>query len=254
MKKTAAIVIFLTLVLSGCQRQPSEPLFVQPELQTTDDRLQTTETPIVTASPSASPKSTSTKPQSQTPHLVALSIIQLPSVNKSDNSRDLKNIDTIVIHTLYNPNASGDLSITRAKEVLDEAAVSSHYVIARDGKVYQLVPEQYQAWHAGESTMPARSASSSADAGGPAPDGRSGVNPFSLGIELIATETSGITRAQYDALTALVVDISGRIPIKHVLGHSDIAPKRKTDPWKFDWKTWQKSLTAQTAHEFIFYH
>lgn len=240
MKKTVAFVIFGTLLFSGCKQQPAEPLFAQPTNQPQTASPSTTV--FATASSSAKPFASSK------PVLVAtaaattkLTIIQLPSINKSDNARDLKNIDTIVIHTLYNPNAGGDLSITRAKEVLDESAVSSHYVIARDGKVYQLVPEQYQAWHAGESKMPD-------------PDGRTGVNPFSLGIELIATQTSGITRAQYDSLTALVVDIANRAPIKHIVGHSDIAPGRKTDPWKFDWKTWQKSVSAATSHEFTFYH
>lgn len=240
MKKTATFVIFATLLFAGCTQQSAEPLFAQPTNapRTASPSALLVATATASAKPSASSKPVAVASASA---IAKLTILSLPSVNKSDNARDLKNIDTIVIHTLYNPNAGGDLSITRAKEVLDEASVSSHYVIARDGKVYQLVPEQYQAWHAGESAMPA-------------PDGRTGVNPFSIGIELIATQTSGITRAQYDALTALVLDVANRAPIKHILGHSDIAPGRKTDPWKFDWKTWQKDLTAHTTKSFTFYH
>lgn len=243
MKKTLAIVILSTLLFAGCKEKNTEPLFVQP-----DQMPSPTLSPQPTSLPATASASPTDKPgtkPSPSPKVQAsaspLTIIQLPSTNKSDNERDLQSIDTIIVHTLYNPNAHGDLSITTAKEVLDDAAVSSHYVIARDGKVYQLVPEKYQAWHAGESKMPGA-------------DGRTGVNVFSLGIELIATETSGITAAQYNSLTSLVLDISIRLPIKNILGHADIAPGRKTDPWKFDWKTWQASLQAKSSKSFTFFH
>ncbi len=68
------------------------------------------------------------------------------------------------------------------------------------------------------------------------PDGRKNVNDFSIGIELDGTMTSGFTDAQYTSLRALIADIKTRNKISSIVGHSDIAPGRKTDPWQFDWE------------------
>jgi AmpD protein len=66
-------------------------------------------------------------------------------------------------------------------------------------------------------------------------DGRTNVNAFSIGIEMVGTKTSGYTTAQYTALNTLITDIKTRHTIKYIVGHDDIASGRKTDPWKFDW-------------------
>ena len=44
-----------------------------------------------------------------------------------------------------------------------------------------------------------------------------------------------ITKAQYTSINALIADVESRYKIKYVLGHSDIAPGRKSDPWGIDW-------------------
>lgn len=178
-------------------------------------------TPVVSATPSKKP----------TPSpLAKLVIKQLPSEFKSDSSRDVQTIDTIVIHSHYNPTAKDPFSIESSKAVFDAEQVSAHYVIDRTGTVWQLVPENYMAWHAGVSQMPA-------------PDNRTAVNYFSIGIELAATKTSGYTASQYQSLVRLCTDIIGRLPIKYVVGHSTISPGRKTDPWLFDWKQFASELT-----------
>lgn len=102
-------------------------------------------------------------------------------------------------------------------------AVSAHYLIARDGTVYQLVAEQARAWHAGESKW-----GSDTD-----------INSSSLGIELDNNGQEPFPDIQISALLGLLTDIEQRflIPKANFLGHADVAPKRKTDPSRyFPWK------------------
>jgi AmpD protein len=141
-------------------------------------------------------------------------------------------IDTIVIHSMYAPAAPDPFSALTCKETLDTAEVSAHYLIDREGFIYQLVSDEQRAWHAGVSVMPGTA------------DTRSGVNDFSIGIELVGSDTSGFTDLQYQALTELTKDLADRFPIRTVVGHSDIAPDRKTDPWNFDWLRYQKLLDS----------
>lgn len=158
------------------------------------------------------------------------SILELKSEFSGDDERDLRSVDTIVIHSMYNPLSKYPYNPAECKAILDHYEVSAHYLIYRTGVIWRLVQENKQAWHAGESQMPA-------------PDGRSRVNSFSVGIELIANETDGITELQYHSLTLLIEDISKRLPITNIVGHSDIAPGRKTDPWGFDWKKFRGQLS-----------
>ncbi len=129
--------------------------------------------------------------------------------------------------------------------------VSSHFVIDRGGHVYELVPITNVAWHAGESQMPKQFD----------PSERKGVNAFSIGIELIATDPKddprvladlapgvdskdlkgpnpAYTIAQYRALRRLIHRIQAMegVDIRCIVGHDEIAPGRKTDPGPlFDW-------------------
>ena len=101
--------------------------------------------------------------------------------------------------------------------------VSSHYLIGRDGKIYQLVDERYRAWHAGESNW-------GADAD---------LNSSSIGIELDNNGREPFPPAQVDALLRLLGDIKlrYRIPTANFIGHADVAPGRKTDPSAhFPWR------------------
>jgi N-acetyl-anhydromuramyl-L-alanine amidase AmpD len=107
--------------------------------------------------------------------------------------------------------------------------LSAHFLVARDGTVYRLVPENHQAWHAGESAWA----------------GRSGLNTWTYGIEFIATRDSGFTDAQYASGQLLVAQLMSKyhIPLFSVVGHNQVAPGRKIDPGPlFDWDRFKAPL------------
>lgn len=98
--------------------------------------------------------------------------------------------------------------------------VSSHFLIRRDGELVQFVPVERRAWHAGASSW----------------RGRSACNDFSVGIELEGTDDSPFEDPQYAALALLLMDLRAKLPLRDIVGHSDIAPGRKTDPGpRLDW-------------------
>lgn len=98
--------------------------------------------------------------------------------------------------------------------------VSAHFLIRRDGSRTQFVPATMRAWHAGASCW----------------RGRERCNDFSIGIELEGSDSQPFEAAQYDALARLVEVLCRRYSIEAVVGHSEIAPGRKTDPGPhFDW-------------------
>lgn len=106
-----------------------------------------------------------------------------------------------------------------------ERRVSSHFLIARSGRIIQFVSTQDRAWHAGESEF----------------EGRVRCNDFSIGIELEGDDASTFEEAQYQALQGLIAQLQSQNPHLRFAGHSDIAPQRKTDPGvQFDWARFQK--------------
>ncbi len=132
-----------------------------------------------------------------------------------------RKIDTIIIHSSYNAVGSDEHNLDDIiNKEYKPAGVSPHYIIDRAGKVSRLVKDQNIAYHAGVSKVP---------------DGRTNVNDFSLGIEIVETESESPNSAQYSALKSLLNYLKSEYKIKYVLGHSDIAPGRKTDSWGFDW-------------------
>lgn len=131
-----------------------------------------------------------------------------------------RKIDTLVIHTSYNAIGGDEFDKEQVIQEWKDAGVAPHYMIARDGTIYQLVADQNIAWHAGVAKML---------------DGRTDVNSFSLGIEIINTQDGKFASAQYDALNRLISDLKQKYTIKYILGHNEIAPGRKTDPWGIDW-------------------
>ena len=136
-------------------------------------------------------------------------------------------IDTIVVHSMYaqfEPE-SKQFDPETCIAILDREKVSTHYSIDQQGGLWLSVAEEHRAWHAGQSQLPFNN------------DQRSGVNDFSIGIELIGKPESDFTLEQYQALILLIKDILTRHKIKYILGHDQISPGRKTDPGpKFDWQ------------------
>ncbi len=98
--------------------------------------------------------------------------------------------------------------------------VSAHFLVARDGGLWQFVSCDDRAWHAGRSQW----------------RGRDECNDDSIGIELEGLEGETFDDVQYDALAWLLNALAGPYPIRHVAGHEHIAPGRKHDPGPgFDW-------------------
>lgn len=103
---------------------------------------------------------------------------------------------------------------------IHQLRVSAHFFIRRTGELVQFVSCNDRAWHAGESRW----------------CGRERCNDFSVGIELEGEDAVPFEDAQYIALTSLLQILRNAYAIAHVVGHSDIAPGRKTDPGPcFDW-------------------
>ena len=145
-------------------------------------------------------------------------------------------IDTVVIHFISaaDTKSSDPYDLEAILKIFVDFGVSSHYLIDRAGVVRQLVPEDKKAWHCGGSCMPP-------------PDSRQGVNEFSIGIELVATDQSGFTEEQYEACAFLCRDIEKRRGSVTYVGHQDIAGEqavalglrqdKKPDPGPlFDWQ------------------
>jgi N-acetyl-anhydromuramoyl-L-alanine amidase len=143
-------------------------------------------------------------------------------------------IELLVIHNISLPpdEFGGDGILELFTNRLDPGAhpyyatiaglrVSAHLLVRRDGGATQFVPCGERAWHAGASAW----------------DGRAHCNDFSIGIELEGTDAVPYTWAQYARLIGLVQVLMRAYPLRRALGHSDIAPGRKTDPGPhFDWR------------------
>lgn len=105
-------------------------------------------------------------------------------------------------------------------ERIHELRVSAHFFIRRDGRVTQFVPANRRAWHAGLSCW----------------RGRERCNDFSLGVELEGCDDMPFASIQYIRLARLIRVLRHAFGIEDVVGHSDVAPGRKTDPGPhFDW-------------------
>lgn len=131
-----------------------------------------------------------------------------------------RTIDTIIVHSSYNALGGDNYDFNKLLSEYQDYGVAPHYLIDRKGNIYQLVADQNIAYHAGESKTP---------------DGRTNVNNFSIGIEIMTTTDEQPTGSQYSALNSLIASLKTKYKIKYTLGHKDIAPGRKTDPWNFEW-------------------
>ena len=152
---------------------------------------------------------------------------------KSNNFDERDNkvlIDTIILHCISLPEGKYDndnviefftnkLDYNKhpSFDDLRDLKVSSHLFIRRSGEIIQFVPFNRRAWHAGKSHY----------------KGRSNYNDFSIGIELEGSVKDSYTNEQYKKLKnciLLLKELFPSIQDNNILGHSDIAPGRKTDP------------------------
>jgi|TARA_R110002167_G_scaffold136599_1_gene323429 AmpD protein len=160
---------------------------------------------------------------------------QLPSPNCSERPADVA-IELLVIHNISLPPGrfgQGHIEAffcnqleSAADPYFEEIAhlqVSAHLLIDRQGEVTQFVPFDQKAWHAGQSLF----------------KGRDNCNDFSIGIELEGTDSQDFTPDQYERLIQVSRALMAQYPLitlDSIVGHSDIAPGRKTDPGPhFDW-------------------
>ena len=146
------------------------------------------------------------------------------SPNFSKKSRKLKDIKFIIIH--YTGMQSEIESTLRLKD--QRHKVSTHYLISRRGVVTQMVKDNKIAWHAGKSRW----------------RNYYNLNKFSIGIELVNKGHQfgyeKFPKTQIVSLINICKKLKKKYNIKspNFLGHSDIAPLRKSDPGeKFPWKT-----------------
>jgi N-acetylmuramoyl-L-alanine amidase len=131
--------------------------------------------------------------------------------------------ELVVLHYTAMPTAEAALA-----RLCDPAAeVSAHYLIAEDGRIWQLVDDALRAWHAGAGSW----------------RGRGDVNSRSIGIELANAGPPAAfppyPEPQMAALERLLDGVMMRWQLgpAAVIGHSDMAPGRKADPGpKFDWR------------------
>lgn len=138
-----------------------------------------------------------------------------------------RKVNSVIVHSTFNNSGGEKYDIDLVLKQFSTYGVSAHYVIGRDGTIYQLVDEKDNSYHAGKSSLP---------------DGTTNVNSCSIGIEIMTSYTESPTEEQNKALLNLINSIKQRHSIKYVLRHSDIAPVRKTDPWNFDWESFKKRL------------
>lgn len=160
---------------------------------------------------------------------------QVPSQNC--DARPLScDIDTIVVHSISLP--PGHFGGCHIDELftnclnpqehhyfaeISDLKVSAHVLVNRLGELTQYVAFNERAWHAGQSGYL----------------GRERFNDFSIGIELEGTDDGPFESIQYVVLARLIVELSRSYPSirrSNIVGHSTIAPTRKTDPGPFfDW-------------------
>jgi N-acetylmuramoyl-L-alanine amidase len=132
--------------------------------------------------------------------------------------------DMLVLH--YTGMPTGEGALARLHD--PDAKVSAHYLIEEDGRVFALVDEARRAWHAGVSSW----------------RGESDINARSIGLEIVNPGHEFGYRPFPEAQIAAVIDLVGDIRERWtiaddlILGHSDVAPRRKQDPGElFPWRT-----------------
>jgi len=157
------------------------------------------------------------RPDDQTPSLIVVHAISLPP--EEFGGRGIEQLFTNTLNPAAHPYYEG----------IYQLRVSAHFLIRRDGELVQFVATSDRAWHAGVSVW----------------RGRERCNDFSIGVELEGCDSLPFEQTQYARLAELVKCLQQRYTIEDIVGHSEIAPGRKTDPGPFfDWTQFQSLLDA----------
>ena len=182
--------------------------------------------------------------QVQAGKLIGAIQIASPNFNTRPDNTD---IQLIVIHNISLPPSQFgggyiqqffqnklDWSIHPYFQTIEGMQVSAHLLILRTGEVVQFVNFNDRSWHAGRSSYLAQKE----------------CNDYSIGIELEGSDDLPFEIEQYQALVEVVTVLRQAYPKiqNHIAGHSDIAPKRKTDPGLyFDWQLFRQLLSKKTS-------
>lgn len=182
--------------------------------------------------------------QVQAGKLIGAIQIASPNFNTRPDNTD---IQLIVIHNISLPPSQFgggyiqqffqnklDWSIHPYFQTIEGMQVSAHLLILRTGEVVQFVNFNDRSWHAGRSSYLAQKE----------------CNDYSIGIELEGSDDLPFEIEQYQALVEVVTLLRQAYPKiqNHIAGHSDIAPKRKTDPGLyFDWQLFRQLLSKKTS-------
>lgn len=149
---------------------------------------------------------------------MSLAILQAPSPN-FDTRKGGQRPRFVILHYTGMPDAA-----SARQRLCDPASkVSAHYLVGREGQVWQLVAEESRAWHAGVGAW----------------QGETDLNSAAIGIELVNRGHQWgyqtFPEPQIVTLLTLLSDIRQRqaIAAGNILGHSDVAPQRKEDPGEF---------------------
>lgn len=160
-----------------------------------------------------------------------------------DDRPDISDVSVLVVHAIslppdcYDNHYVEDLFTNCLDrnahpffENLADQKLSAHFFIRRGGEMIQFVSTRHRAWHAGESMF----------------EGRPRVNDFSIGIEMEGCDHDEFGHIQYQNLARLTQCLTAAYPkiaFNNIVGHSDIAPGRKTDPGPcFDWDQYRELL------------
>lgn len=182
--------------------------------------------------------------QVQDGKLIGATQIASPNFNTRPDDTD---IQLIVIHNISLPPSQFgggyiqqffqnklDWSIHPYFQTIEGMQVSAHLLILRTGEAIQFVNFNDRSWHAGRSSYLAQKE----------------CNDYSIGIELEGSDDLPFEIEQYQALVEIVTILRQAYPKiqNHIAGHSDIAPKRKTDPGLyFDWQLFRQLLSKKTS-------
>ncbi|MBC7743893.1 MAG: N-acetylmuramoyl-L-alanine amidase [Flavobacterium sp.] len=154
----------------------------------------------------------------------------------------LRKPNFVILHHTAQKSASQTLKTF----VTPSTQVSAHYVIGKDGRIYQMLNDYFRAWHGGSSKW-----GNSTD-----------INSSSIGIELDNDGFEAFADTQITSLIKVLTTIKSthHIPTANFIGHSDIAPGRKVDPnSNFPWGKlaengfglWPDSLLDSVPETFV---